>query len=101
MTWLVWRQHRKQLLFGVAALLVLGAFFVGTGRPIHDRYEALGLADCMPAAMDATVVVDTDALARREFLSAMVDAVAETAMTVVLSSISSPIWSGSATTSWC
>ena len=26
MTWLVWRQHRKQLLFGVAALLVLGAY---------------------------------------------------------------------------
>ena len=28
MTWLVWRQHRKQLLFGVVALLVLGAFFL-------------------------------------------------------------------------
>ena len=64
MTWLVWRQHRKQLLFGVAALFVLGAFFVGTGMPIHDRFEKLGLPDCLPAAMDAPVVVDTDALER-------------------------------------
>jgi ABC-type transport system involved in multi-copper enzyme maturation permease subunit len=64
MTWLVWRQHRKQLLFGVAALIVLGAFFVGTGRPIHDRFEQLGLPDCLPEAMDAPVVVDTDALDR-------------------------------------
>ena len=65
MTWLVWRQHRKQLLFGVAALLVLGAFFVGTGMPMHDRFEELGLPDCLPEAMDAPVVVDTDALARQ------------------------------------
>jgi ABC-type transport system involved in multi-copper enzyme maturation permease subunit len=64
MTWLVWRQHRKQLLFGVVALLVLGAFFVGTGMPIHDRFEKLGLADCLPEAMDAPVVVDTEALDR-------------------------------------
>ena len=60
MTWLVWRQHRKQLLFGVAALLVLGAFFVGTGRPMHDRFEQQGLPDCLPEAMDAPVVVDTE-----------------------------------------
>ena len=46
------------------ALLVLGAFFVGTGRPIHDRFEKLGLPECLPAAMDAPVVVDTDALDR-------------------------------------
>ena len=64
MTWLVWRQHRKQLLFGVLALVVLGAFFVGTGRPIHDRFEKLGLPECLPAAMDEPVVVDTDALDR-------------------------------------
>src|SRR5262245_17495831 len=62
MTWLVWRQHRKQLLFGVVALLVLGTFFIGTGKPIHDRYERLGLPECLPAAMNAPVVVDTEAL---------------------------------------
>jgi hypothetical protein len=58
MTWLVWRQHRKQLLFGVVALLVLGVFFVGTGGPIHDRFERLGLPDCLPQTIDATVVAE-------------------------------------------
>ena len=58
MTWLVWRQHRKQLLFAVAALVVLAAFFVGTGRPMHDRFERAGLRDCLPEAMEAPVVVD-------------------------------------------
>ena len=58
MTWLVWRQHRKQLLFGVVALLVLGAFFVGTGRPIHDRFEQLGLPECLPQTIDTTVVAE-------------------------------------------
>ena len=67
MTWLVWRQHRKQLLFGVLALLVLGAFFVRTGRPIHDRFEQLGLPDCLPQTIDATVVAELfgDAARRR------------------------------------
>jgi hypothetical protein len=73
MTWLVWRQHRKQLLFGVVALLALGAFFVGTGMPIHDRFEKAGLPECLPAAMDAPVVVDTDALDRDGVDNAAVD----------------------------
>ena len=58
MTWLVWRQHRTQLLFAAAALVVLGVFFVGTGRPIHDRFERAGLPGCLPAAMEEPVVVD-------------------------------------------
>jgi len=58
MTWLVWRQHRKQLLFAVAALVVLSAFFIGTGRPMHGRFERAGLPDCLPEAMEAAVVVD-------------------------------------------
>lgn len=61
MTWLVWRQHRKQLLFAVAALVVLAAFFIGTGRPMHDRFERAGLPDCLPEAMEAPVVVDLSA----------------------------------------
>jgi ABC-type transport system involved in multi-copper enzyme maturation permease subunit len=60
MTWLVWRQHRKQVLFALAALVVLGAFFVGTGRPMHDRFEKMGLPDCLPQAMQATAVVDLE-----------------------------------------
>jgi ABC-type transport system involved in multi-copper enzyme maturation permease subunit len=58
MTWLVWRQHRKQLLFAVAALVVLGAIFIGTGRPMHARFEQAGLPDCLPEAEQAPVVVD-------------------------------------------
>ena len=65
MTWLVWRQHRKQLLFGVAALFVLGAIFLATGMPMHNRFEELRLPVCLPEAMDAPVVVDTDALGRQ------------------------------------
>jgi hypothetical protein len=61
MTWLVWRQHRKQLFFALAALAVLAAFFIGTGRPIHDRFERAGLPQCLPHAERALVVVDLDA----------------------------------------
>ena len=58
MTWLVWRQHRQQLLFGVAGLIVLGALFLATGRPIHDRFEEAGLPDCLPQTIDSTVVAN-------------------------------------------
>jgi hypothetical protein len=60
-TWLIWRQHRKQLLFAMAALVVFGAFFISTGRPMHDRFERAGLPDCLPAAAEAPVVVDLSA----------------------------------------
>ena len=58
MTWLVWRQHRQQLLFGVAGLIVLGAFFLATGLPIHDRFDEAGLPDCLPQTIDSTVVAN-------------------------------------------
>jgi hypothetical protein len=58
MTWLVWRQHRQQLFFGVAGLLVLGAFFLATGRPIHDRFDEAGLPDCLLQTIDSTVVAN-------------------------------------------
>jgi hypothetical protein len=58
MTWLVWRQHRKQLLFGVAGLAALAVFFVVTGLPIHDRFDRLGLPDCLPETARERVVVD-------------------------------------------
>lgn len=61
MTWLVWRQHRKQLFFALAALVVLGAFFVGTGRPMHARFDRDGLSRCLPRAERALVVVDVTA----------------------------------------
>jgi hypothetical protein len=58
MTWLVWRQHRRQLLSGVAGLIVLGVFFLATGLPIHGRFEEAGLADCLPQTIDSTVVAN-------------------------------------------
>jgi hypothetical protein len=39
MTWLIWRQHWNQLLFGMVALAVLGGFFFLSGLSIHDQYE--------------------------------------------------------------
>ena len=58
MTWLVWRQHRLQLLFGVAGLIIFGALFLATGLPMHDRFEQAGLADCLPQTIDSTVVAN-------------------------------------------
>jgi hypothetical protein len=57
-TWLVWRQHRRQLLFGLIGLAVIGGLFLATGKPMHDRFESMGLADCMPQAIETTLVVD-------------------------------------------
>jgi hypothetical protein len=46
MIWLVWRQHRLQLLFAVAGLAVIAAFMLPTGLDMHRVYQDLGLADC-------------------------------------------------------
>jgi hypothetical protein len=62
MTWLIWRQHRRQLVFAGVALVVLGAFFFGTGRPMHDRFERLGLPECLPEVRQEPVVLDLAAL---------------------------------------
>jgi hypothetical protein len=57
-TWLVWRQHRRQLLFGLVGLAVIGSLFFATGKPMHDQFRAMGLADCLPQAIETTLVVD-------------------------------------------
>ena len=46
-------------------------------------------------------VANLDPLARREFLGDLMEVVATQEVSVVLSSISSPTWSGCATTWWC
>jgi hypothetical protein len=46
------------LLFGVVALVVLGAFFLLTGLQIHDQYRISGVADCLPEAMEHELVPD-------------------------------------------
>jgi hypothetical protein len=50
MTWLVWRQHRKQALFALLGLAALAAFMVPTGLQMHDAFRRAGLDDCLPAA---------------------------------------------------
>jgi hypothetical protein len=47
-TWLVWRQHRKHLLFGLATLAALAVFMVPMGLGMHDELERRGLTDCLP-----------------------------------------------------
>ena len=51
MTWLVWRQHRKQALFALLALAALAAFLVPTGLRMHREFNRMGLDDCLPAAV--------------------------------------------------
>jgi hypothetical protein len=46
------------LLFGVVALVVLGAFFLLTGLQIHDQYRTSGVADCLPEAMEHELIPD-------------------------------------------
>jgi hypothetical protein len=50
MTWLVWRQHRKQALFALLGLAALAAFLVPTGLQMHSEFNKAGLDDCLPAA---------------------------------------------------
>jgi hypothetical protein len=50
MTWLVWRQHRKQALFVLLALAAMAAFLIPTGLQMHREFDRAGLDDCLPAA---------------------------------------------------
>jgi hypothetical protein len=56
MTWLVWRQHRKQALFALLALAALAAVLVPTGLQMHDAFDRAGLDDCLPAAARVELV---------------------------------------------
>ena len=47
MTWLVWRQHRQQALFGAVSFAVLGIFLFLTGRHMHSVFTASGLSHCL------------------------------------------------------
>jgi hypothetical protein len=45
MTWLVWRQHRSQLLFGAAALATFAVLLPITGLQLASKYHS-ALASC-------------------------------------------------------
>lgn len=59
MIWLVWRQHRKQLLFALVGLAVLAAALIPTGLSSHKAISAysacvdgLGTADFVPISKE-------------------------------------------------
>ncbi|HET6703739.1 transporter [Amycolatopsis sp.] len=67
MIWLIWRQHRKQVLFTLAALAALAAVMVPTGLAMHAKYA--GLAPCRAGLGSASMITQTEAVARCESLS--------------------------------
>ena len=46
MTWLVWRQHRGELLGAAVLLAVLGLLLLLHGVPMHEAYERDGVEAC-------------------------------------------------------
>ncbi|MET8997309.1 ABC transporter permease subunit [Amycolatopsis sp. NPDC004169] len=68
MIWLVWRQHRKQALFTLAALVALAAVMVPTGLSMHAKYDSLGLGACRSALGSASLITQTEAASRCESL---------------------------------
>ena len=47
MTWLVWRQHRQQALFGALSFALLAIFLLLTGRHMHSVFGSSGLSRCL------------------------------------------------------
>lgn len=47
MIWLVWRQHRGQLVAGVVGLALLCLFLLVTGRSMQHAFVSTGLAACV------------------------------------------------------
>ncbi|MEV6445060.1 ABC transporter permease subunit [Amycolatopsis sp. NPDC051716] len=68
MIWLIWRQHRKQALFTLAALAALAAVMVPTGLAMHAKYDSLGLGACRAALGNASMITQTEAVSRCESL---------------------------------
>ncbi|WP_410614903.1 ABC transporter permease [Amycolatopsis sp. lyj-109] len=69
MIWLIWRQHRKQALFTLAALAALAAIMVPTGLTMHAKYDSLGLGACRSTFGSASLMTQTEATSRCESLS--------------------------------
>ena len=49
MTWLAWRQFRKQALFTRIGLALLAALMIPTGLAMHHSFDDLGLPGCIRA----------------------------------------------------
>ncbi|MEU0789039.1 transporter [Amycolatopsis sp. NPDC005961] len=68
MIWLTWRQHRKQALFTLGALIALAAIMVPTGLAMHAKYDSLGLPACRAALGTASMITQTEATSNCEGL---------------------------------
>ncbi|MEU4641424.1 ABC transporter permease subunit [Micromonospora sp. NPDC023814] len=49
MIWLTWRQHRRDALFALGGLAVLGAFMIISGLAMRDAFDDYGLPECVTA----------------------------------------------------
>jgi hypothetical protein len=49
MIWLTWRQHRRDALFALGGLVVLGAFMIISGLAMRDAFDDSGLSKCVAA----------------------------------------------------
>jgi hypothetical protein len=47
MTWLIWRQHRQQALFGAATLALVTLLLLLTGLHMHSVFQGSGLGRCL------------------------------------------------------
>jgi hypothetical protein len=56
MIWLVWRQHRGELLGATLVLAVLGVLLLFHGIPMHDAYDREGVAACQALMLDRDVM---------------------------------------------
>ncbi|MEV7182947.1 ABC transporter permease subunit [Kitasatospora sp. NPDC093102] len=56
MTWLIWRQHRKQLLWTLVALAALTAVMVPTGLTMRGTFDHSGLGACLAGLGHETVL---------------------------------------------
>jgi hypothetical protein len=50
--WVAWRQHRAQIVGGLAVLVVVGGFLLLTGLHLHDQFNRLGLDQCAAPVSD-------------------------------------------------
>ena len=47
MSWLIWRQHRQQALFGTATLGLLALLLLLTGLHMHSVFHDSGFGRCL------------------------------------------------------
>jgi hypothetical protein len=60
MTWVAWRQHRMQMLWGAAALAAMALLLVPTGLGMAHTFSSSGLARCLSTAgTDCRNLVDS------------------------------------------